>query len=529
MRLSPVGPDILEPGLAFSPPRLGQGTLAKKSHTPDSFLVDRVGALPKFAVDAQAKALVLHKAMKGAGCARASIFEVLENASPQERHAIEGAFNKRYAHKWGSLRGALRRELHGVHYGRAISALNNGRSAYAPDFSTPAFEQVIDERTNSLTLRGNRVTPLFDGTQAFSMRNKLIDEAQHSIYLQTFIFTDDETGWDLAKRLVAKAQEGVDVKVIYDGFGSLRTDDKLFTYMKKHGVQVREYGKPIEFWDWNDRWHEKIMVTDSSRAIVGGMNIADEYAKGSSLESLLALAKRGPEAWRDTDLLVEGPSAQLALQGFASNWRDLCGEFSADETRRLFAECPRYDENASVRFVQHRPEEDGDDNTSRLLIHALNTATQSVLLENAYFVPPKGLREALMNAARRGVKVQILTNGKESSDMRMVTPAGRFHYDELLAAGVEIYEYKGSTLHAKTALFDDKYSIVGSMNLNGRSKYRDSESLFATNDAGNALALKQRFSEGIASASQVTISSLENDSFRQQLAQRFWRIFGRNL
>ena len=113
--------------------------------------------------------------------------------------------------------------------------------------------------------------------------------------------------------------------------------------------------------------------------------------------------------------------------------------------------------------------------------------------------------------------------------MRMVTPAGRFHYDDLLAAGVEIYEYKGSTLHAKTALFDDKYSIVGSMNLNGRSKYRDSESLFATNDAGNALALKQRFSEGIASASQVTISSLENDSFRQQLAQRFWRIFGRNL
>ncbi|MBJ80956.1 MAG: hypothetical protein CMH60_06530 [Myxococcales bacterium] len=530
MRLSPVGPAITEPSLAFAPPRIGSSGLAFKKSSPTAALsADRIEALPKFAAEAPAKALALYKAMKGGGCDRDTVFEILENTSPQERDAIENAFNQRHAQKWGSLRRALCRELKKSHYRRAMSALNNGRSAYAPDFATPAFERLIDEQTNSVTLQGNRVTPLFDGPQAFSARNKLIDEAQHSIYLQTFIFTDDGTGWDLAKRLVAKAREGVEVKVIYDGLGSLRTDDRLFKYMKKNGVQVREYGKPLEFWDWNDRWHEKIMVTDSTRAIVGGMNIADEYATGSSIQPLLALARRGPEAWRDTDMLVEGPSAQLALQGFASNWRDLRGKFSADETRRLFVEAPRYEDNASVRFVQHRPEDDGDDNTSRLLIHAINTATESVILENAYFVPPKRLREALMNAARRGVKVKILTNGKESSDVRMVTSAGRFHYDDLLEAGVEIYEYKGSTLHSKTALFDDKYSIIGSMNLNGRSKHCDSESLFATNDKNNAIALKQRFNEGLESAEQVTMKGLENDTFLQRLSQFFWRLFSPSL
>ena len=130
---------------------------------------------------------------------------------------------------------------------------------------------------------GNRSQLLFDGVESFEARKRLILSATDSVYLQTFIFDDDATGWETARLLAQRAQEGLDVRVIFDGFGSNRADNEIFEFMRASGVKVEEYGDPLrQFWDLNDRWHEKHLIVDNQIAIEGGMNIANEYALGGS-------------------------------------------------------------------------------------------------------------------------------------------------------------------------------------------------------------------------------------------------------
>ena len=127
--------------------------------------------------------------------------------------------------------------------------------------------------------------------------------------MQTFIFTNDETGWDMARSLAAAAQRGVKVRLIYDGMGSNRSGQEIFDFMKKAGVEVREYGDPLrQFWDINNRWHEKNFIVDGKAAITGCMNIADEYAFGGSGRLALGRPKESQKPWRDTDVKVEGPA-----------------------------------------------------------------------------------------------------------------------------------------------------------------------------------------------------------------------------
>jgi len=169
--------------------------------------------------------------------------------------------------------------------------------------------------------------------------------------------------------------------------------------------------------------------------------------------------------------------------------------------------------------VQHRPHQDGDQNTHKLYLQAIRSATKSIHIENAYLVPPEDLREALIDAAKRGVSVKVMTNSAQSNNHTIVSEAGRYFYDAMIAAGVEIYEKQGSTLHSKTATFDGFYSIVGSANLNGRSKGRDSESVLAVKDPDTAQQLEERFAEGLEDCQQVTAQDLAKDGFTTNLKQ----------
>lgn len=386
-------------------------------------------------------------------------------------------------------------------------------------YGSPGLEALLDRETGSKARPGNQVRLLIDGVGSFAERNRLIDEASSSIHLQTFIFTDDATGWDLARRLGAKADEGVKVRVIVDALGSQRSSPKLFDYMRAHGVEVRAYGDPVaQFWDLNDRWHEKHLIVDGRVSIEGGMNIGDEYALGGTGR---AFARDGKlhEAWRDVDVRLEGPSVADAQRAFLKNWTCLGAAVPENELPALLAAQVPGAGGAKVRVVQHRPDQERDQNVNALYLRAIETARAKVVIENAYFVPPPELRRALVDAARRGVDVQVLTNSRASSDQTFVCDAARYFYDELIAAGVKIWEKQGGTLHAKTATFDGAYSIVGSANLNGRSKGRDSEVVAAIEDTGTARALEQRFLEGTAAAKQVTAAELHDESFFKNLNQ----------
>jgi cardiolipin synthase len=385
-------------------------------------------------------------------------------------------------------------------------------------FGGPAFEAKLDAATDSVARSGVKVNLLFDGVNSFPERHRLIDEAKHSVHLQTFIFNDDEAGRQLASKLSNAAKRGVDVRVIVDKLGSKRAGDEIFDKMRAAGVDVRFYDTGLNPLTINSRWHEKHLIVDGRVSIQGGMNIADEYALGGSGKAVLRGNRQGTEAWRDTDVKIEGSAVHDAQSAFLRNWRSLGGVVPATDREALFPKVLPDPFGSDVRVVQHHPAE-GHTRSTALYAAAIGAATKSICIENAYFVPPPEIREALIAAARRGVDVRILTNSKESSDMGFVVDAARYWYDDLLDAGVKIFEVQGGTLHAKTATFDGAYSFVGSANLNGRSATRDGEVMLAIRDEKTATDLETRFTTGLGRATEVTRATVQQDSFVTNLKQ----------
>lgn len=384
------------------------------------------------------------------------------------------------------------------------------------------FEAQLDKETNSRSLDGNKVSMLFDGVNSFAERNKMIDGAKESICFQTFIFNSDETGWELANKLAAKAKEGVEVRVIYDAVGSGRADPKMFEMMKKAGVDVQAYGEKYKLWDINDRWHEKHLIIDGKASIQGGMNIANEYALGGSGKQIFSRGGVGSEAWRDADMKLEGPAVADTMKAFVRNWEEVAGKLSDGDKAKLFPKLEKVSAGtgASVRVVQSNPEVKGLVGTNdKLYLRGIQNAQKSITIENAYFLPPPEIRKALIDAAKRGVDVKVMTNSKASNDMGFVSDAARYFYDDMIKAGVKVFEKQGGTLHSKTATFDGQFSVVGSVNMNGRSKNTDAEVALAVQDDSTAKQLEQRFAAGLGQTKQVQLAELKKESFFTNLKQ----------
>jgi len=478
-------------------------------------------APPVSLAKAEADAKTLYKAMKGLGTDEDAIYKVLENRSPAELQAIEAAFARKYKSEgraWASLRIALHDEMSGKELDRALEALDRGR----PAIGSPEFQKILDAETGSVARPGSPSRMLFDGAQSFAERFKLIENAKESIHLQTFIFADDDTGWKTARALVDAAKRGVDVRLIYDAKGTILSKNEIFDFMKKGGVDIKVHAPLHELNDLNNSWHEKNMVVDGKAAILGGMNIGNEYAYGGSGISSVRMATGGSgPPWRDTDILVQGPAVGDAQAAFIKNWESLGGKIAPAERKRLLTPPPpeKGAGSSTVRIVQHRPDEDGDGHTKALYLQAIRSATESITIENAYFVPPPEIKEALIDAAKRGVEVKLLTNSYASNDVKIITDASRYHFDELLAAGVRIYERQNATVHAKTATFDGRLSIVGSLNLNGRSDNLDSESAAVVDDPAVAAANERRFATGLPEATEVTSATLAKEGVFTNLKQ----------
>ncbi|MDX2012615.1 MAG: phosphatidylserine/phosphatidylglycerophosphate/cardiolipin synthase family protein [Myxococcaceae bacterium] len=400
-----------------------------------------------------------------------------------------------------------------------------GPTAPTPSgFRSHAFEARLDAETKSRATAGNTVSMLYDGVQSFAEREKMIAGAKHSVCFQTFIFNSDDTGWKLARQLADKAKQGVQVRVIYDAVGSGRADPKMFEMMREAGVDVRAYGQKWKVWDLNDRWHEKNLIVDGQAAVLGGMNIADEYALGGSGRMVLSRGGgkdgKGTEAWRDADVKLEGPAVRDSMNAFLRNWNEVGAPISEADRQKLFPPLVAKDGGPSVRVIQHNPEVKGLEQTAtKLHLRAIETAQKKITIENAYFLPPPEIRKALIDAAKRGVDVRVMTNSREANDMGFVSDAARYFYDDLMKAGVKIYEKHGGTLHSKTATFDGEFSIVGSVNLNGRSKNTDAEIAMAVTDPKTASSLEERFAAGLKETSLVTPKELAKESFFTNLKQ----------
>jgi cardiolipin synthase len=334
---------------------------------------------------------------------------------------------------------------------------------------------------------GNKVTLLQDGPATYRSMFAAIRDAKDHVNLETYIFEDDDMGRQFAELLLEKQGQGVQVNVIYDSVGALKTPEAFFARLKDAGVRVLEFNpvnplKAKKGWQINNRDHRKLLVVDGRIAFVGGINISNVYSTGSSVMSTASAdpgADRSTRGWRDTHVRIEGPVVADFQKQFVATWTKQGGEPPA--SANLFPELSAPGREL-VRAVGSSP----DDPYSAIyvtLMSAITNAAKQVYLTNAYFVPDPKLVEALIEAARRGVDVQLILPSQ--TDSALALNAGRSFYDVLLEGGVRIFERQGTLLHSKTAIVDGVWSTIGSTNLDWRS--------FLHNDELNAVILGREF------------------------------------
>ena len=320
---------------------------------------------------------------------------------------------------------------------------------------------------------GNKVTLLQDGPATYAAMFAAIRAAKDHINIESYIIEDGEVGQQFADLLLERQAAGVQVNAIYDSVGAFGTGQPYFERLKIAGVQVVEFNpvNPLNLkttWAPNHRDHRKLLVVDGAVAFLGGINISSVYSSGSSI-GRREKAVDPKLGWRDTDVQIEGPVAAEFEKLFVATWDKQQGKPLAG-TGAAQPALPKG--NDIVRAIGSTP----DDAFSLIyltFVSAITNAQKQIYITNAYFVPDPQLLKALLDAARRGVDVRLMLPG--TSDSAPAFYAGRSYYDELLRAGVKIYERRGSLLHSKTAIVDGVWSCIGSSNLDWRSALDNDE------------------------------------------------------
>jgi cardiolipin synthase A/B len=369
---------------------------------------------------------------------------------------------------------------------------------------------------------GNEVTLLTGGDQLFPAMHAAIAHASHEVWLATYIFHDDNAGRTMADALMAAARRGVRVRVVVDGFGSKATLATLHRWLDGSGVALAVF-RPIDRWyAWLQpgqlrRLHQKLLATDAEVAFVGGINIIDDrndLNHGVTPEPRLdfAVALRGP---------VVTPVAQTARAmwtraAFGHDWRDevfaLARSAEPIARARSLMQSLRVSTTVQVSGVEDATPMRAAflvrDNLrqrraiERNYIEALGRARERIDLVSSYFYPGRLFRRVLRDAARRGVRVRLLLQGK--LDYRFAGLAASVLYDELLSRGIRIFEYTPAFLHAKVALVDDDWATVGSSNIDPMSLLLNLEANVVVRDAAFTAAVAAAFEQAIAVSREVT-------------------------
>lgn len=359
---------------------------------------------------------------------------------------------------------------------------------------------------------GNDVRLLTDTHEVQGLIEQAIGAAQSSIHLEYYIWQRDRTGTRLRDLVVSKAREGVSVRFLFDGVGSLLLNNRFLRPMRDAGAQVAAFlpGATVrERWSLNLRNHRKIVVVDGRVAFTGGMNVGDEYL-GLSRE-------RG--YWRDAHLRVRGPAALQLQQVFAEDWFFATAQPLTDLA--LYPD-PGEPGDTVAQVITGGPT--GPNNPTRLVMfEAIGQARHSIHLTTGYFVPPLELARALEAAAMRGVRVRLMVPGRSSYLWTIY--AGRSYYDSLLAAGAEIYEYRRGAMHAKTLTVDGRWSLVGSANLDSRSLMLNFEAGLAIDDPRIAAQLERRFEQDIPDCLTIDPHTWPERSAWRGIAENTFRMF----
>jgi cardiolipin synthase A/B len=351
----------------------------------------------------------------------------------------------------------------------------------------PQFRREMSVMLGPAIVGGNQVTDLQNGAEIFPAMLAAVSDATSTICFETYIYWSGDIGRRMTDALSERARAGVAVAVIIDWAGSLKMDAALLDQMQAAGVRVERY-RPLRWYHLgrlNNRTHRKLLIVDGRVAFTGGVGIADHW-QGTAQD---------PEHWRDMHFRIAGPVVAQFQAAFNDNWIKTTGEVlhgalhfpapaaAGDQDAHLFISSPA----------------SGSDSMHLMYLMAFAAAARTIDLTASYFVPDPLIDRALVEARQRGVRVRILVPGHhiDSEVVRLSSKAG---WGPLLAAGVEIFEYQPTMMHAKALVVDGELVSVGSTNVDRRSFQLNDEASLNIYDRTFAARMTAVFEADLARA-----------------------------
>lgn len=382
-------------------------------------------------------------------------------------------------------------------HGRDPSARSK-RSNCCDDASGEAMlrrfaEQVLSRAGGAPLVQGNEVRILKDANEHFPAWLSAVDAAERSVFLENYIVADDRVGREVVDALSARARAGVIVRVICDWMGSFSARARLWRPLIAAGGEVRWFNPPgfASPFGWLTRDHRKMLSVDGQIGFVTGLCVSSKWF-GDPVNDV--------PPWRDTGIAVRGPGVSDIEQAFAQTWT-LTGS-SLPSSELTPAESIADAGDVALRVLPTVPNVAGLYRLDQLIAAM---ARETLWLTDAYFVGLTPYVQALRAAAMDGVDVRLLVPG--SSDLRLLSALSRSGYRPLLEAGVRVFEWNGSMLHAKTAVADGRWARIGSSNLNVASWLGNYELDVAVEDQRFARMMQQMYEEDLGNATEIVLDA----------------------
>jgi cardiolipin synthase len=366
-----------------------------------------------------------------------------------------------------------------------------------------------------LTL-GNQVDFYFAGQPAFDAMLQAIHDARQHIHMEFFIFHADEIGTQFLNALTEKARQGVEVRFLYDAMGSHKLPWKSMKQLREAGGKVSVF-LPINLLrrriQVNMRNHRKILVVDGEVGFIGGLNIGDEYLGKNPAFGY----------WRDTHLQVRGPAVGDLQRVFAEDWDFASGERLTDAADKE----PRYFKVKDaggpypLQIIDSGPDRDLK-GIREIYFAAILKARQRVWIASPYFVPDPGILDALRLASHLGVDVRFL--GQFHPDKWIPQFAARYYWNEVLSAGVKIYQYVKGMMHSKVVVVDGQWASVGTANLDNRSLYLNFEVNCLLYSPQAAVILEEAFLRDLQDSIRLDPAAFARRPFAGRLLENACRL-----
>jgi cardiolipin synthase A/B len=400
---------------------------------------------------------------------------------------------------------------------KAVVAIGDGQGP--PAITDSLFAQSIELYTGLHLSRGNAAQQMLNGDGTYPQLWRDLRSAKHTITVQMYYSQPGAVADTLAAVLKERARAHVRVLLVLDAFGSQNLKQEWADSLRAAGVELGLL-RQLHWYSLHnasDRSHVRVVVVDGEIAYTGGFGLAD-YWLGNG---------RQKGQWRETNVRFEGPAVMGLQAAFAAAWAECTGELIAGDMffpKRAFTDVDG-GMNAGVFFSSPTT---GSTPAERFVALSIASARKSLYVSNSYFVPDDDFRKLLTLARRRGVDVRILTVSKET-DVKTTWWAGRSRYEELLKAGIRIYEYEPSMMHAKTFIVDGMWGSIGSMNFDNRSLAFNNESNLVFLDSTLGAQMDSTFMADLAYAKEINLNEFRRRPWYDRIIENGAAVFSRLL